>query len=96
MSSDDASTRADGADGVPDVLRDLSPLEAVTLAHALVVLRLTEQDATCAEAQLHALAELAEWHPVPAEALAPLRYLDTGTVLGSQVEYLDYLLAADK
>lgn len=95
MSSDSPRTRADGADGVTDVLHDLSPLEATMLAQALVVLRLVEQDVDCQESQLHALAEVAEWHPVPRDAVAQLRYLDAATVVGSQVEYLDFLLGPE-
>ena len=91
-SSDDAQTRAEGADAVTDVLRDLDTLDAATLSHALVSLRLVETDAVCHEAQLHALAELAEWHPLPDEAGERLRSLDATTVTGSQVEYLDGLL----
>jgi hypothetical protein len=94
MTSDDAATRAEGADRVTDVLRDLDPLEAVVLAHALVTLRLAETDGRCQEAQLHALAELAAWHPLPDEALGRLRYLDSATVTGSEHEYLDDLLTS--
>ena len=82
------------------MLRDLAPADAATLAHALVSLRLVETDDCCAEAgpisasraQLHALAEMAEWHRLPTEAVDRLRCLGDRGVVGSQVEYIDFLL----
>jgi hypothetical protein len=53
---------------------------------------MVETDDECQEAELYALADLKEWHPVDGEALARLRYLPAESVVGSQVEYLDWLL----
>jgi hypothetical protein len=45
----------------------------------------------CRESQLHALAELAEWHDLSPEVLRPLVTI-RGEAVGSEIEYLDYLL----
>ena len=84
--------RDDAAARVTDVVRDLNAQEAALLTHVLVAARLVEDDPRCREQQLHALTTLAEWHDLPAEAVACLRFLDPATVEGSQVEYLEHLL----
>ena len=86
--SDDPRTRADSADSVTDVHRDLSVDDVAVLA----ALRVTERDVRAGEAQLHALSELAEWHDLPTAALhiavQPPHVLAWA---GSELEYLDYL-----
>lgn len=90
--SDDPKTRADSADGVTDVHRDLSVGDVAVLALLLGAVRVDERDVRAAEAQLHALSELAEWHDLPTAALSialqPPRVLAWA---GSELEYVDYL-----
>ena len=90
--SDDPKTRADSADGVTDVHRDLSVDDVAVLALLLGALRVNEQDGRAAEAQLHALSELAEWHDLPTAAfhiaVQPPHVLAWA---GSELEYVDYL-----
>ena len=61
------------------------------LARLLVTVRLAEPELNCRESQLHALAELAEWHDLSPAVLAPLVMIRAEAV-GSEIEYLDYLL----
>lgn len=53
---------------------------------------MVEADDECQEAELNALSALKEWHSVAGEVLARLRYLPAESVVGSQVEHLDWLL----
>ena len=72
--------------------RSLSDDDIAVIAQVLVAARMHEQVVRCQEAQLHALAELAEWHDLPSVVLARLQHLEP-TSDPSQVEYLDFLLA---
>lgn len=77
ITSPDAAKRDRSADEVTDVHRGLSDEDVALLAHTLVGARLVEHDTCCQEAQLHALAELAEWHSLPTEAVGRLRSLSS-------------------
>jgi hypothetical protein len=91
ITSPEAAVRSRSADEVTDVHTGLSPDDVAVLVHGLVAARMNEVDAECQESQLHALAELAEWHDMPTEAVRRLEALPP-TSDPSQVEYLDYLL----
>jgi hypothetical protein len=54
---------------------------------------LTEAELDCRESQLHALADLAEWHELSSAVVAPLVRVRADAV-GSEIEYLGYLLDA--
>jgi hypothetical protein len=66
-----AARRATGA--IEDLVKDLSADDVALLVHVLVAARMVEDDNGSQEAELHALADLKEWHPIPVEALARLR-----------------------
>lgn len=91
ITSQDANTRERSAEGVTDVHRGLPTDDIASLVRALVDARLVEESPKCQEAQLHALAELAEWHQLPQDAVGRLRGLAVGDD-PSQAEYLADLL----
>lgn len=88
------SRRDEGAAQVTDVVRDLTADEVTVLAHLLVEARLVETDGRCREQQLNSLCTLREWHALPPEALARLRYLATESIDRQQAEYLQELLGS--
>ena len=62
------------------------------LALLLAAVRVDEQIVTAAESQLHALAELAEWHDLPTAALrVALQPPHMLAWSGSELEYVEYL-----
>ncbi|MEV0285588.1 hypothetical protein AB0H36_15865 [Kribbella sp. NPDC050820] len=87
----DAGVRARSADEVTDVIRALDSGHMAVLAHLLAAIRVGETDPVAREAQLHALAELAEWHELPAEVFARTSDIPQDTVSASETEYLAYL-----
>ena len=90
--SDDPKQRADSADGVTDVHRDLSVDDVAVLALLLSALRVNEADVRAAESQLHALSELAEWHDLPTAALRiAVQPPHALAWAGSELEYVGYL-----
>lgn len=91
ITSPDRVVRERSADEVTDVHKGLPLEDVAALSYALVATRLVEADERCQESQLHALAELAEWHDLPAEAVRRLATLRP-TSDPSQLEYLDDLL----
>jgi hypothetical protein len=84
-------TRGTAADSVTDWTRALDSTEAVIISRVLLWLALVESDDTAKEAQLHALAELAEFGLVPADVLADVGQLPATGLHGSSVEHFDYL-----
>jgi hypothetical protein len=88
----ESETRHRSADEVTDVHRSLSADDIAVLVHVLVAARITEPERGCQEAQLHALAELQEWHELPLQAIARLRFLEAPSDDPSQIEYLESLL----
>jgi hypothetical protein len=92
ITSPDAAVRGRSADEVTDVHRALSAADIGLIVHVLVSARERERDPRCQEAQLHALAELAEWHDLPPEPVSRLASLDPTPAL-DQREYLDLLLS---
>lgn len=93
LTSEDSAARDTAADEVTDVVRSLDIAEADLIARVLVAARLAEEVVACQEAQLHALVELRAWHDLSQMTLDRLRYVDSTTVVGSQAEYLEELLA---
>lgn len=93
LTSEDPTERGTAADEVTDVVKSLDGAEADLVARVLVAARLVEKVEVCQEAQLHALVELRAWHDVSQMNLDRLRYVDATTVIGSQTEYLEELLA---
>lgn len=91
FSAPQPAMRANSADAVTDVVQHLPEQDAVLLAMLLVRVRVAEPDLNCRESQLHALAELAEWHDLSPAVLHPLATIRREAV-GSEIEYLDYLL----
>lgn len=79
------------ADSVTDWEKSFDPREAAIVSRVLVWLATVETDDAAREAQLHALAELAEYGLVPADVLADVGQLSRDALRGSSVEYFDYL-----
>ena len=67
--------------------------EAAVVSRVLVWLALEETDDAALEAQLHALAELAEWDLVPNDVLRDLGQLSHADLHGSSVEHFKYLMS---
>ncbi len=93
LTSADPTARDTAADEDTDVVKSLDSAEADLIARVLVAARLAEDVEACQEAQLHALVELLAWHDLSQMNLDRLRYVDPTTVIGSQIEYLEELLA---
>jgi hypothetical protein len=89
--ADAAPVRARSADGVTDVSNKLEATDVAVLAYLLIAVRIGELDTVAQEAQLHALAELAECHPIPPDVLTSIDRVPPDTVTGSQTEYVEYL-----
>ena len=87
ISSPLPANRARSADAVTDIAERMAEREVDLVARLLVTARLTEQELDCRESQLHALAELAEWHGVSTAVLAPLAQ-GRAEAVGSEIEYL--------
>lgn len=77
--SADPEVRHRVADEVTDVHRGLGPDGVQTLASALIAARLAESDLRAQEAQLHATAEMAEWHEISAVVVSRLVRIDRPT-----------------
>lgn len=88
----DPVVRARSADAVTDVVRGLEADDAALLAYLLISVRIAETDHIAREAQLHGLAEVAEWHGLPAAVLTLIGNVPQDTVAGSEIEYMEYLL----
>jgi hypothetical protein len=78
---------------VIDVARKFEERDVELLARLLGAVRLTEAELDCRESQLHSLADLAEWHELSSAVVAPLVQVRSDAV-GSEIEYLGYLLDA--
>jgi hypothetical protein len=92
-----AESRGLAADSVIDWLAAFGVREAAVVSQILLWLARVEQDGTAMEAELHALAEMAEHGLVPADVLSEVRELPRASLQGSAVEHYDYLrsLSAD-
>ena len=86
-----AEMRDLAADSVTDWVRSFEHREAAIVSRVLVWLATVETDDTAREAQLHALAELAEYGLLPADVLADTGQLSHAELRGSSIEHLDYL-----
>jgi hypothetical protein len=87
-----ADARGKAADSVTDWLRAFESSEAAIVSRVLLWLASVETDDSAREAQLHALAELAEYGLVPpAEVLAEIGQLSRAELHGSSIEHFDYL-----
>ena len=95
IASEDEAARDRAADEVTDIHRALDEADVDVVAGVLVVARLAEPVQRCQEAQLHALAELAEWHDLRPELVSRLSRIARPVADPSQEEYLDGLLPLD-
>jgi hypothetical protein len=86
--------REEAADSVTDLTTAYSADQARRLVAMLTRLAANEADPASREAQLHAAAELVEWHPV-ARAAAEIESLDPATLSPSEREYVEYLAESD-
>jgi hypothetical protein len=87
----DSQQRGNHADEVTDVRTVLDAEQERCVAFVLAEIALWETDAAAREAQLHALAELDEWDGVPDQAIELIRSIDIATLVGSEVEYVEWL-----
>jgi hypothetical protein len=91
LAAGSADARSMAADSVTDWTQAFDGSEAAIVARVLLWLALAETDGTAKEAQLHALAELAEWDLVPRDALQDVDQLTRAELHGSSIEHFDYL-----
>lgn len=89
----DSRRRCVHADEVTDVRSELNVGQQRCVAFVLAELAIWEVDGRAREAQLHALADLHEWDGAPAEALELVRLIDPSTLIGSEVEYMEWLIS---
>jgi len=82
--------REEAADSVTDLTTAYAADQAGRLVAVLTRLAGDEPDPAAREAQLHAAAELVEWHPA-ARAAAEVESLDPATLSPSEREYVEYL-----
>jgi hypothetical protein len=86
-----ADSRGTAADSVTDWTQAFDGTEAAIISRVLLWLALVETDDTAREAQLHALAELAELGVVPDDVLRDVEQLSRAELHGSSIEHFDYL-----
>jgi hypothetical protein len=91
LAAKSADDRSIAADSVTDWTQAFDGSEAAVVARVLLWLALVESDDTAKEAELHALAELAEWDLVPHDVLRDVDQLTYADLRGSSIEYFDYL-----
>jgi len=84
--------REEAADSVTDLTTAYSSDQARRLVSMLTRLAAGESNPVSREAQLHAAAELVEWHPA-ARAAAEIGSLDPAALSPSEQEYLEFLAA---
>jgi hypothetical protein len=83
------------ADRVVDWIRTFDDGQAAIVAQVLAWLVSVETNEASIEAQLHALAELAEHDRLPPAVLAQVRELSAADLRGSSVEHYEYLRSLD-
>jgi hypothetical protein len=93
LMSSDSSARETAADEVTDVHKSFSEAQLREIVRALIQARLAERDEGCQEAELNALADLKEWHDLDASWFVALRDVASESLVGSQAEYMETLLA---
>ena len=86
-----AADREAAADTVADWTRSFGPREAAIVSRVLIWLASVETEDSAQEAQLHALAELAEHDLVPADVFSEVGQLSRIELRGSSIEHFDYL-----
>lgn len=91
LADESADVRSVAADGVTDWPSSFDKSEAAVISRVLLWLALEEPADEAREAQLHALAELAEWGLVPAEVLRDIAELADRGLSGSSLEHFEYL-----
>jgi len=82
--------REEAADSVTDLTTAYSSDQARRLVALLTRLAAGETNPLSREAQLHAAAELVEWHPA-ARAAAEVGSVDRAALSPSEQEYVDFL-----
>lgn len=92
--SDDPEDRALGADAATDLIHEYSDAETHSLTFTLACCCEVERDPNAQEAQLHALAEFAEYNYLPQYALLRVLRMDATQLTGSAREHFDYLVEA--
>jgi hypothetical protein len=91
LAAESARDRGTAADSVTDWTQSFDESEASVISRVLLWLSIAESDEGAKEAQLHALAELAEWELVPVEVLRDVGQLAGTGLSGSSIEHFEYL-----
>jgi hypothetical protein len=86
-----AEGRGLAADSVIDWLNSFDDHEMAVVSQVLAWLAIIESDADAREAQLHAIAQVAERGQLPLAVLTQVRGISRGSLRGSSVEHYDYL-----
>lgn len=88
----EGSERSLAVDALTDYLDALSSQEGQVFAQVILWMVTYEADAEALEAELHALAELAEAGLIDREALGQLHSVQRSRLMGSSLEHFDYLI----
>lgn len=88
----EGSERSLAVDALTDYLDALSSQEAQVFAQVILWMVTYEANAEALEAELHALAELAEAGLIDREALGQLHSVQRSRLMGSSLEHFDYLI----
>lgn len=92
LTGPDATARPVALDEVTDVLSGLTEMESLALSYVLAGLARLEEDEQCLEAQLHALAMMAEDAMLLSSVIDHVLAIDRSALRGSCVEHYDFLL----
>ncbi|WP_042434346.1 hypothetical protein [Streptacidiphilus anmyonensis] len=91
LTAAEPARREDACGTVTDWLTAFDRFQARTIATVLASTAVAESDASCREAQLHALAELADTGHLAREFFEPVLNLAPDTLDPSEREYLEAL-----
>ena len=92
---EDPRQRSEHADSVTDIHYGMGDAEVRGIGSLLAALTVWESDPSAREAQLHALAELHECGQATPDVIDLVSRIDRTTLVGSEIEYVTYLLCSD-
>lgn len=90
--SEHPEKRSLGADAATDLIQEYSDAETLSLTFILACCCEVESDPDAQEAQLHALAEFAEYYLLPQFVLRRILGMEATELIGSAREHFDYLV----
>lgn len=89
--SGDPRQREDAGEKAFDLRATLTEDEARSVAMILAHASVLEADTTARESLLHALADYVEWSKAPTSVADVVATLDSSSLVGSEVEYVQYI-----